>query len=116
MLGKQYISINMVPIPNPVTLDISMETVEKISQSEAGTDIVQSVRSSKMSGSMNMQLSSYWADRMEDFCALDDVSVLIGGKSYHCRLRKFKKSLVENSEYTYGTDGLWKVSVSIMEI
>lgn len=116
MLGKSYIKINNIAVPNPVSLDLSFSPVEKTSESEAGTDIVQMIRSSKMSGSATMNCSSYWADRFESYCRLSDVELTINGKIYHCRLRKFKKTLVENSEMTYGTDGLWKVSLNILEI
>lgn len=115
MLGREYISINGTKIPNPASLTMSAEDIETTAQSEGGYDLVNIVRLGKLKATANMDLTSWWADKMEVFCQLPQCQLKIGNRTYRARLRGFSKSLVEDSEYVNGTNGLWKVSFNITE-
>ena len=55
MLGK-YLKFNGVDFPNPITPTKTSQTIENVSQSEAGTDLVVVVRASKKTWNFTFNL------------------------------------------------------------
>lgn len=116
MLGKEYIKINGIAIPNPVAFKTANTPIENVSQSESGRDLVQVIRIQKLTADCSSDCTSMWADKLEAYSLMNTCTVMINGKTYYVRIRNFTKTLVEDSEMIKGTDGLWKVTFKILEI
>lgn len=116
MLGKKYLQINGVAVPNPVSLKIDYEADETISLSEAGTELVRVRRLNKRKFSGTWNLSSFWLNKFEEWCTSNSVMLTYQGQTYYCRMRDFNPQLVENSEYTETSEGLWTISPTLTEI
>lgn len=114
MLGY-YLKFNGVDFPNPTTPTMSSQTIENVSQSEAGTDLVVMVRASKKAWNFTFNLSSAKRDVLKGLCQLETVTMSYMGTSYVVRLRDYQEALVEHSEWARNTDGLYTVSVKAME-
>lgn len=114
MLGY-YLKFNGVDFPNPNTPTMSSQAVENVSQSEAGTDLVVLVRASKKTWSFQFNLSSKMRDVLKGLTLLESVSMTYMGTSYTVRIRDYQEQLVQYSEWAANTDGLFTVSVKVME-
>ena len=114
MLGY-YLKFNGVDFPNPNTPTMASQTVENVSQSEAGTDLVVVVRPSKKSWNFTFNLSSKMRDILKGLTLLETVSMTYMGTSYTVRIRDYNEQLVAYSEWAANTDGLFTVSVKVME-
>lgn len=114
MLGY-YLKFNGVDFPNPNTPSMSSQAIENVSQSEAGTDLVVLVRPSKKSWSFSFNLSSKMRDVLKGLTLLESVSMTYMGTSYTVRIRDYQEQLVPYSEWAVNTDGLFTVSVKVME-
>lgn len=114
MLGY-YLKFNGEDFPNPASVSMTSDTIENVSQSEAGTDLVTMVRSSKKTWNFTFNLSSGKKAVLFGLCQLESVSMTYMGTTYTVRLRGFQDGLVENSEWARNTDGLFTVSVKAME-
>lgn len=114
MLGY-YLKFNGVDFPNPKTVSMTSDTIENVSQSEAGTDLVTMVRASKKTWNFSFDLSSGKKDILKGLCLLESVTMSYMGTNYTVRLRGYQDSLAENSEWAANTDGLFTVSVKAME-
>lgn len=115
MLGK-YIKVNNEQLPNPVSYDENMGSLENENASESGKTLVAVVRLDMFSANMTFNVSSYWKEKIRNYCKLDYVKLEVNGKEYQARLRSFTANLAENSERSEGTDGYWKVSVTATEL
>lgn len=115
MLGK-YIKINNETVPNPTKFAFSYEVTESEQKSEAGTDLVIVTRTNQCIIGLSFNLSSAWADKIQNWCAANSVVLTFNGTNITGRLRGFSKELVEHSEYTAGTNGLWRVDCEFREI
>ena len=114
MLGY-YLKFNNETFPNPITPTKSSKTIENVNQSEAGTDLVCIVRPSKKSWSFKFNLSSAKRDILESLCSDESTQMYYMGSTYTVRVRDFSERLVQNSEWTANTDGLYEVSVKVTE-
>jgi len=114
MLGY-YLKFNGVDFPNPTSVSMASQAIENVSQSEAGTDLVTVVRPSKKSWSMNFNLSSGKKEVLKGLTLLETVTMLYMGTSYTVRIRDYQEQLVPYSEWAANTDGLFTVSVKVME-
>ncbi len=110
MLG-QYIRINNEQMPNPEGFSGNLNPSENIFESEAGTQMSNIVRLDRPSWSCSFNCSSRLKAKLLAFCKLASVEAEVDGETMRGRLRLGGYELVENSEYTSGTDGLWTVSV-----
>lgn len=115
MLGKCFLKINNTAVPNPVDFSVNHESVENTMTSQSGKDMVNVVRLGKVTFSCTWNCSSFWKDILAGYCLADVVSVEFLGRTYECRCRDFSAKLIENSARTYQTDGLWEVSMNIIE-
>ena len=114
MLGY-YLKFNNESFPNPVSVSMSSKTLENVSQSEAGTDLVCVVRPSKKSWSMKFNLSSGKADILKELCKAESTSMLYMGTTYTVRIRDYQDRLIPYSEWARNTNGLYEVTVKITE-
>lgn len=114
MLGY-YLKFNGESFPNPKTPTRSQKTIENVSQSEAGTDLVCVVRAAKNTWSFTFNLSSKTRDILKAICQQESTSMTYMGTTYTVRVRDFKEKLVENSEWVTLSEGLYECSVNVTE-
>lgn len=114
MLGD-YLKFNNETFPRPNTPTMSSKTLENVTQSEAGTDLVVIVRPSKKSWSFKFNLSSRKRDVLKALCEDESTSMEYMGKTYTVRVRNYQEKLVENSEWVTTSEGLFEVSVTVTE-
>lgn len=116
MLGDNYLAIDGIPVPNPVDFSKAHDDKERVNESEAGGDLVTSIRLGKLDLDLTFNCSSFWAKRLEEMTKRQTVGLTFEGVTKTGRLRLKKSALVENSERTQNTAGLWVVSVRFMEV
>ena len=114
MLGN-YLTFNGKVFPNPVSPKSSSKTIENVSQSEAGTDLVCVVRPSKSSWSFSFNLSPAKRAVLKSLCKDESTTMIYQGVTYTVRVRDFQDELVEGSEWLTSTEGLFKCSVKVTE-
>lgn len=114
MLGY-YLKFNNEDFPNPIGPTMTSKTLENVSQSEAGTDLVCVVRPSKKSWSFKFNLSSRMRDVLQSLCEDESTTMLYMGKTYTVRIRDFQEKLVSRSEWLTSTEGLYEVTVKVTE-
>lgn len=115
MLGN-YLKFNNEMFPNPLPSSIhKVQPVENVSESEAGTDLVVVVRPAKNNWSFVWNLSYQKKEVLRALCLKEKVTMSYMGSNYTVRLRDFTDKLVEGSEWLSSTDGLYEVSVTVLE-
>lgn len=114
MLGY-YLEFNNEAFPNPITPTMSSKTLENVSTSEAGTDLVTIIRSSKKSWSFSFNLTSAKRDILKGLCQQESTTMTYMGVNYTVRVRNYQEKLVENSEWVDRSEGLYQCSVSVTE-
>lgn len=112
MLGR-YIKINDIELPNPTSFSYGYNPSENVYESEAGTQLSNIKRLDRISWSASFNCTSTLRDTLLTYCKTPSVKVKIdNGDAIDGRLRLAGEvALVENSEYTEGTQGLWTVPV-----
>jgi hypothetical protein len=114
MLGN-YLYFNNKQFPNPLTTSRQSKTLENVSQSEAGTDLVCVVRSSKNFWSFSFSLTPYMKEILMGLCEDESTQMTYMGTTYQVRVRNFKEKLVEGSEWSSSVDGVFECSVDVTE-
>ena len=114
MLGN-YLKFNDDVFPNPITPEKTSKTLENVSQSESGTDLVCVIRAKKNIWNFSFNLSKAKKELLESICAEESTQMLYMGKTYTVRVRNFKEKLVEGSEWLVTADGLYECSVTVTE-
>lgn len=114
MLG-QYLQFNNETFPNPITPTMSSKTIENVTQSEAGTDLVVVIRPTKKSWSFKFNLSSYKRNILKALCQDESTTMTYMGTSYTVRVRDYQERLVAGSEWVDTSEGLYEVSVKVTE-
>ncbi len=114
MLGN-YLTFNDTVFPNPIGPKRTVKTLENVSQSEAGTDLVVVIRPAKNSWSFKFNLSKKTRDILEALCKDESTTMVYMGKTYTVRVRNFKEDLVEGSEWSSKVDGLYECSCDVTE-
>lgn len=114
MLGE-YLKFNASTFPKPISPTMTSKTLENVSQSEAGTDLVCIVRPSKKSWSFTFNLSASKARILEALCKDESTQMTYMGKTYTVRVRDYQEKFVDGSEYVTTTDGLFTCSVKVTE-
>lgn len=113
-LGR-FISINGEQVPNPAPGSFSMglNPQENLYTSESGLQMSNVVRLDRPSWGATFDVSSKWRDKFLTWCKLASVTCVIDGETMSGRLRlSGAYTLVENSENTQGTQGLWEVPIT----
>lgn len=116
MLGKKYLTIGDLAIPNPISTTISYKNIENVNTSEAGTDLVNITRLMKRTIKIQLNSSSFWLDRYVELCKVKQTVLYFRGEEIQVRARLTGASLIENSEMTNNTDGLYEVNIELLEI
>lgn len=114
MLGD-YLLFNNEVFPNPLTPTITSNTIENVSQSEAGTDLVVVVRPSKHKWSFVFNLSPEKKEILRGLCEDESTTMIYQGETFEVRLRDFSAKLVEGSEWLSSVEGLFECSVNVTE-
>lgn len=115
MLGKGYIKLNGVTIPNPTQLKISIVNSENIKQSETAEDIGTVTRLGKKTFQFTFQSTSRGRDKIVGYCMLPECILTYKGTAYNGRLRITSENMLAGSEFAPRTDGLWTLSVNFIE-
>jgi hypothetical protein len=110
-----YLKFNNTIFPNPVSATMTSKTLENVTVSEAGSDLVVMVRPSKKAWSLSFNLTSRTKDILKALCLEESVSMEYMGTNYTVRVRDYNESLVQNSEWIERTDGLFECSVKVTE-
>lgn len=110
-----YLKFNNTIFPNPITPTMTSKTIENVTQSEAGTDLVVVVRPSKKSWSFSFNLTSKTKDILKALCLEESVTMKYMGTTYTVRVRDYQEKLVKDSEWIERTDGLFECSVKVTE-
>lgn len=117
------IKINNTPIPVPIAWNETSEVVENVNTTEAGTDVIDVLRVDKLSVNASFNVSSTWLATFKGWgnstsalsvSIYDAVSNTYASRDM--RIRNFVYSLVQNSDRTSGTVGLWELSFDLIEI
>lgn len=116
MLGNNYIKINSTGIPNPVGYSFNNDASETVNLSESGKELVNVTRLNKYKASFKWQMSSYWANKIQEYCNKSTVTLTVDNIDRTVRMRDYAAELVENSEHSKGTQGYWIVTCSATEI
>lgn len=116
------IQINSTSIPVPMSWSETAEVIEVANTTEAGTDIIDIARVDKLTVSATFNVSSTWLAQFKTWA--NDTSkltvkiydaVTAGYKTRYMRIRNFNYTLVENSDRTADTIGLWTVTFELIE-
>jgi hypothetical protein len=117
MLGK-YIRINGVQFPNPVsgTFAPALNPIENIYTTEDGHQASNIIRLDRFSFDAQFNCSGVMRARLEAIAKMASCTVEVEGVEYEGRLRLSGSiTMIENSERTEGTQGLWVVPVKFEE-
>lgn len=114
MLGN-YLKFNNEVFPNPITPTKTSKTLENVSQSEAGTDLVVVIRPSKMAWQFKFNLSPGKKEKLEALCQEESTTMEYMGNTYTVRVRDYQENLVEGSECLSSVNGLYECSVKVTE-
>lgn len=115
MLGKNYIKLNGLSIPNPTQLKISDANIENIKTSETAEDVGNVTRLCKKTYQFTFQSTSRGKAVIEAFCMLTECTMTFNGVDHFGRLRLTGETLFAGSEFAPRTDGLWTLTVNFNE-
>ena len=121
MLKDYPIKFNGEEVISPKDWNEATDVVETTHETEAGTEQVSVSRYDKMKISASFQCSSRWTAKFKQYSVTDMIVVSLydplteGYTDRNMRLRNLRMSLVENSEKTPNTNGLWNVSFDLLE-
>lgn len=114
MLGN-YLKFNDEIFPNPVSSSKNSKTLENVSQSESGTDLVTVIRPSKQTWNFSFNLTPAKKNLLQEICEEESTSMFYQGKTYTVRVRDYSEQIVEGSEWLSAVDGLFSCSVKVTE-
>ena len=114
MLGD-YLKFNNETFPNPIEPKMASKTIENVSQSESGGDLVVIVRTSKKSWNFKFNLTKGKKDVLQALCEDESTTMEYMGQTYTVRVRDFQEGLVEGSEWLRSVDGLYECTVKVTE-
>ena len=116
------IQINSTSIPVPISWNETAEIVENVNTTEAGTDVIDVLRVDKLSVNASFNVTSNWLMAFKGWAnSTSALTVKIydpATNAYatrYMRIRNFAYSLVENSDRTAGTYGLWNLTFDLIE-
>lgn len=121
MLADHPILFDGEAVPWPQSWGEDTAPVENVFQTEAGTDQVILVRRKKSVIAWTSNADSRLKARYEQYRDKDSVAVSLwdsGAGAYRvltCRVRGWKCEMVQYSQRTAGTDGLWRISFTLEE-
>lgn len=113
--------INNEEIIRPVSWEEQFGITETVSQTEAGTDVVDVSRVGKLTIAAQYKCSSFWAKKFMEWFTDSSLEVKIydavtdGYQAHTMRMRNFKKKTVKHSEKIRYGNGLYEVSFQLIE-
>lgn len=120
-LKDHPIKFNNTAIYFPSTFTVSRRVIENVTQTEAGTDVIELTRKNKVTVDFDTNTTSDWVATFEEFADMNYFTLAFwndGDNAYEehtVRLRSFQKSLIKKSWDVSGFNGLWKVSFTLEE-
>lgn len=116
-LGYSYLKFNNTVLPWATSNDEKPTHIETIGVSEAGTDLGIVTRLNKLTYSYSFRVTSWWKEKLFSICNLNQGTLYIGGDAGHVvRPRWNGSKLVQDSELTENTNGLYDVSINFYEV
>lgn len=116
MLGNDYIKIDNVAY-TPSDFSYELQALEKVNQSEAGTELVSVVRLDKHVFHATWEgITSTLLDAIEALCKKPTVTLLYRNVSYTCRARGIAPQLLKKTYKYRRSDGLWNISIDLTQI
>lgn len=122
MLNEYPMYFDNVKIPFGITHNASYDTVENVSESEAGTDMVDVVRYDKLTLSLSYKLTSDLVKVIRAFSKMRTFELKMydtieeGYVTRTVRMRNYKENKIRKSEKIAVSNGLWEVSFDLLEI
>lgn len=114
--------INSVDIPVPTSWTEIAEVVETANTTEAGTDVIDLIRVDKLTVNASFDVSSAWLATFKGWAnSTSKLTVKIYDTvtsayvTRYMRIRNFNYNLVQYSDKTSGTMGLWTVTFDLIE-
>jgi hypothetical protein len=109
-LGRFYLAIDSLGLPNPVSQTEEPGLLEEVNVSEAGTDLVTVIRTEKPVFTWVWNVESKLHDTLREIGHQNQVTLNYRGRDYVGRFRVESDKLVERSYLTDGTDGLYEMT------
>ena len=117
MLGDNYIKLNNIYLPNPQDgITIAYQNIETVGQAESGVDLVTVTRLKKKTWSWTAYATSEWLAQYEYLCGLSQCTLTLGGNTYTVRARLGQATMSPSSEYADRTEGLWSITIQLIEV
>lgn len=118
MLGKNYLCIGGETISNPKGLEYDYKRLETNYTTESGDEVVIVKGYPLLRLSLKFQASSRLKNKLRNYYKSGRVTTVeYKGTLYeYCFISDYSAELVENSEMTRNTEGLWDVALSIKEL
>lgn len=114
--------INNTPIPVPIEWSENSSVVENAMTTEAGTDVVDVLRVDKLTVTASFDVSSAWLATFKGWANSTSAltvdiydPVTNAYKQRSMRIRNFISNLVQNSDNTSGTIGLYNLTFDLIE-
>lgn len=121
-LNDYPVKINNTAIPVPIEWSENSEVVENAMTTEAGTDVVDVLRVDKLTVTASFDVSSSWLATFKGWAnSTSALTVDIYDpvtntyKQRSMRIRNFISNLVQNSDNTSGTIGLYNLAFDLIE-
>lgn len=114
--------INNTPIPVPIEWSENSAVVENAMTTEAGTDVIDVLRVDKLTVTASFDVSSAWLATFKGWANSTSAltvdiydPVTNAYKQRSMRIRNFISNLVQNSDNTSGTIGLYNLTFDLIE-
>lgn len=114
--------INNTPIPVPIEWSENSSVVENAMTTEAGTDVVDVLRVDKLTVTASFDVSSVWLATFKGWANSTSAltvdiydPVTNAYKQRSMRIRNFVSNIVQNSDNTSGTIGLYNLTFDLIE-
>ena len=113
---------NETTVPFFPEIDVKPQTIQNVNQSEGGRDIVQTIRTDKLSASVKMSVAGdkwvrfFYNLSLADSCTFKQYSPLLQGYSTRTvRIEGFSYKMHKHSEDLTAVSGVWDISFTIEE-
>lgn len=121
-LNTYPVQINGTNLPVATMWNENSETVENAYTTEAGTDVVDVMRYDKLTVNASYDVSSTWLKTFKDWSTSSSkLTVKIydpstnGYVTRYMRIRNFVSNLLQHSDRTADTIGLWTITFDLIE-
>ena len=115
-LGYSYLRYDNIVLPWATQNNTGYAHVETEGQSEDGYDLVITHRLNKPTFSYTFRVTDFWKAKLEEICNDLYGTLYINGDGGHTVRPRLQTSIVvEDSELTEGTDGLYDITINFIE-